>query len=67
MVQRGVLGNTEYIDSEDGWAVDVGEIFGKLRLAAITFELGSDIWPLRQITAHAEISVQEPSRSPIAK
>ena len=51
MVQRGVLGNITYVDSEHGWAVDAGEILGCLCLANLSTHSGAGIYNAEEVQA----------------
>ena len=49
MVQRGVLGNITYVDSEHGWAVDAGEILGSLCLALLSSPSGAVLYNAAEV------------------
>ena len=54
MVQRGLLGNITYNDSEHSSAVDAGEILGGLSLATISSHSGAELYSAED--AQAQLS-----------
>ena len=51
VLERRVLGNITYIDSEHGWAVDAGEVIGSLCLATLTTHAGASSWSAEDVQA----------------